>query len=478
MMGSHEHREAKAQNSKPATSVQLQEEEGGDAVQAQEADGGDDVQAQEEEGGGEGPVQAKVAPLMSHWAEGAGPVVQKDGDEDVQQKATAKTSSDVHAAAKAGTAGSGSSLPHLDKIQQSFGKHDVSGIQHYSGGAAEAASKSMGAEAFAVGNKVASKGGMNLHTAAHEAAHVVQQRAGAVQLQGGVGKAGDQYEKHADAVADRVVQGKPAGDLLDQMAGGKGGASVQKSEGEGDVQMIGERLDKDLSPGSEAPAHGEDKGQQRRYSVEQYEAMWEKEQGRKLTPEEKSTIARGCIGITANNLQGGGNPPLNNAYASFDQAHTEMGKMNQKLEMERANPSTAAQAQGKHAVLFAKMFWSNQNPDQEKRKKADPNAFKPGQDGKVDMSKYRYHGQPGYVNFDYAFWDETSYSFWHANHCQPGMKVYQSTKEKFAKGYIDFDRVIYCVAVAENYDPGLAAAVHVGSAGGGQPPAGAGAEHD
>jgi hypothetical protein len=45
--------------------------------------------------------------------------------------------------------------------------------------------------------------------------------------------------------------------------------------------------------------------------------------------------------------------------------------------------------------------------------------------------------------------------------------VLQSTKEKFAKkisgfgtprfGYPDFDRVVYGVALAENYDAGLAA---------------------
>ena len=28
------------------------------------------------------------------------------------------------------------------------------------------------------------------------------------------------------------------------------------------------------------------------------------------------------------------------------------------------------------------------------------------------------------------------------------MKVYQSTKEVFAKGYVDFDRVIFCAAIA------------------------------
>jgi hypothetical protein len=40
---------------------------------------------------------------------------------------------------------------------------------------------------YATGNHVAFKGAPNLHTAAHEAAHVVQQRGG-VQLKGGVGQ--------------------------------------------------------------------------------------------------------------------------------------------------------------------------------------------------------------------------------------------------------------------------------------------------
>jgi hypothetical protein len=60
----------------------------------------------------------------------------------------------------------------------------------------------MGAEAFTSGNHVAFAGTPSLHTAAHEAAHVVQQRAG-IHLKGGVGQVGDEYEKHADAVADR-----------------------------------------------------------------------------------------------------------------------------------------------------------------------------------------------------------------------------------------------------------------------------------
>ena len=116
--------------------------------------------------------------------------------------------------------GSGGALPYLAAIQKSFGHHNVSSVQAFVGGQAKTASDAIGAEAYATGNSVAFRGSPTLHTAAHEAAHIVQQRAG-VQLSGGVGQVGDKYECHADAVADRVVQGKSAADLLDQFTGTK-----------------------------------------------------------------------------------------------------------------------------------------------------------------------------------------------------------------------------------------------------------------
>ena len=125
-----------------------------------------------------------------------------------------------------GIKGSGQSLPYLGKIQASFGKHDVTGVQAHTGGAAGDAAKQIGAKAYATGNDVAFAGSTDLHTAAHEAAHIVQQRAG-VSLKGGVGQVGDKYEQHADAVADLVVQGKSAEGLLDTMAGSGKSAGVQ-----------------------------------------------------------------------------------------------------------------------------------------------------------------------------------------------------------------------------------------------------------
>ena len=143
----------------------------------------------------------------------------------VQQRATARSpEADVHAAAAHGITGSATALPHLAPIQQAFGRHDVGHIQAHVGGATAEGAAAMGATAFAVGDRVAFAGAPDLHTAAHEAAHVVQQRAG-VQLKGGVGEVGDRHEQHADAVADLVVQGKSAEPLLDHYAGPTAGAA-------------------------------------------------------------------------------------------------------------------------------------------------------------------------------------------------------------------------------------------------------------
>jgi hypothetical protein len=154
----------------------------------------------------------------------------------------AATADDVHATAAQGVAGTGASLPHLDAIQHSFGAHDVSGVQAHTGPAAQQASQGIGAQAYAVGNHVAFDGAPDLHTAAHEAAHVVQQQHG-VHLKGGVGAAGDAYERHADAVADRVVAGQSAEALLGQMAptgpGSGGAAAVQRREVATDAEITG-----------------------------------------------------------------------------------------------------------------------------------------------------------------------------------------------------------------------------------------------
>lgn len=171
----------------------------------------------------EGSQTANAGATASHA--GKAPLVQRK-----ESLSAALGGEDMHTKAAAGVAGGGGALPFGDQIQQAFGDHDISGVRAHVGGAASEASEAIGAKAYATGNDIAFGGAPDLHTAAHEAAHVVQQRGG-VSLKGGVGQAGDSHEKHADAVADRVVAGGSAKDLLDQVAsprGGGGGAGVQK----------------------------------------------------------------------------------------------------------------------------------------------------------------------------------------------------------------------------------------------------------
>ncbi|HEX4418667.1 MAG TPA: DUF4157 domain-containing protein [Kofleriaceae bacterium] len=148
----------------------------------------------------------------------------------VQRKAeggAAASGETAQAAAQQGVAGAGGPLPHLDQIQRAFGDHDVSGIQAHVGGDASSSSDQLGAQGYATGNHVAFQQAPSLHLAAHEAAHVVQQRAG-VQLKSNIGEAGDAYEQNADAVADRVVAGQSAHDLLPSSSGGGVGGAVQR----------------------------------------------------------------------------------------------------------------------------------------------------------------------------------------------------------------------------------------------------------
>ncbi len=146
----------------------------------------------------------------------------------VQRRASGHASTrDVEATAQAGVAGAGSPLPHVDVIQRAFGKHDVSGIKAQIGGPAVQATQALGASAYATGNTVAFASSPDLHTAAHEAAHVIQQQRGAVGFQG-LGAADDEHERHADAVADAVVVGRSAESLLDNLSNGSQSEAIQR----------------------------------------------------------------------------------------------------------------------------------------------------------------------------------------------------------------------------------------------------------
>lgn len=126
-----------------------------------------------------------------------------------------RSAAQIHAAAHHGVGSSAIRLPHIERIQQSFGaRFDVATIRAHVGPAATSANRRMGTRGYAMGEHVVFREPPSLRLAAHEAAHVMQQRSG-VQLSGGVGTQGDAYERHADEVAERVVAGESVEALLD-----------------------------------------------------------------------------------------------------------------------------------------------------------------------------------------------------------------------------------------------------------------------
>jgi hypothetical protein len=137
--------------------------------------------------------------------------------------------------ARFGVGGTSSRLPYRDQIQAAFGHHDISGVTAHLDPRAAQASRALGARAYATGESIAFREQPDLHAAAHEAAHIVQQRS-AITPKGGVGEPGDIYENHASAVAQRVVAGQSAQDLLDTSSGGK--PSVASTAPAGAVQLL------------------------------------------------------------------------------------------------------------------------------------------------------------------------------------------------------------------------------------------------
>jgi hypothetical protein len=140
--------------------------------------------------------------------------------EEVQTKsATGKTgkSPPVHRVAEQGLANAHHPLPHHERIQKSFGRHDISNVRAEVGGNAGRATQKLGALAYTSGDKIGFRHTPDIKLAAHEAAHTVQQRAG-LKLPGNVGTPGDRWERHADDVADAVAAGESAEPLLDSVA--------------------------------------------------------------------------------------------------------------------------------------------------------------------------------------------------------------------------------------------------------------------
>jgi hypothetical protein len=107
--------------------------------------------------------------------------------------------------AQHGVVGTAVPLPFMDAIQKSFGPyHDLSTVSAHLDARAAGASRALGARAYAFGDHVAFEKPPTLELAAHEAAHVVQQR----------GRRSGDDEQIASRVAERVVAGRSAMNLL------------------------------------------------------------------------------------------------------------------------------------------------------------------------------------------------------------------------------------------------------------------------
>ncbi len=191
------------------------------------------------------------------------------------------------------------------------------------------------------------------------------------------------------------------------------------------------------------------------HTFDTYVADWELRTGRPISSAERSTLARGCVGVSALRLGGLlSNPDLSNCYGSFKEALEAQKRMNEFL---------AAAFPDRQAIVFSKRFWSAGD------------SFEPDpKTGRVDMGRYRGLTRPtgcgkeGCVNFDYGLYDEVSGHWWHANHCDPlegsescrrhyrsdqRMTVKESTLAYYSKPLFDFDTQVFCVGVAEPFTP-------------------------
>jgi hypothetical protein len=152
----------------------------------------------------------------------------------VQRKEAAAPALDpfaIHLVAEDGVAGASSPLPYHDELRASFGRHGgaLDGARAQIGGPAADASAAIGAQAYATGDRVAFASAPDRALAGHEAAHVVQQRAG-VARKATLSAASDPFEEHADHVGAAFARGESVEPLLDRMPAGAASGAVQRKE--------------------------------------------------------------------------------------------------------------------------------------------------------------------------------------------------------------------------------------------------------
>lgn len=115
---------------------------------------------------------------------------------------------------------SAQTLPFANQINKAFGRHRLDDLKVHLGNSSAIANQTLNSLAYTQGNHIAFGRAPDLRLAAHEAAHVVQQRSYAGPTTSHVGTPEDIYEQHADQVANAVVNGRSAEGLLDKFPRG------------------------------------------------------------------------------------------------------------------------------------------------------------------------------------------------------------------------------------------------------------------
>ncbi len=134
----------------------------------------------------------------------------------LQRKARSSAPADsadaAPAAADTAFSGAGHEVPHRARMEEAFGRTFGDVLAH-TDAAASGAADAIGADAFAMGNRIAfADRAPDEQLVAHELTHVVQQGAGTPHVAAkGVSSPGDAAEVEADRVADAVAAGGKAG---------------------------------------------------------------------------------------------------------------------------------------------------------------------------------------------------------------------------------------------------------------------------
>jgi RHS repeat-associated protein len=177
----------------------------------------------------------------------------------------------------------------------------------------------------------------------------------------------------------------------------------------------------------------------KKYEVGEYIAIWEDKHGICMTSRQMEVLSLGCIGITRlelGRLGVGQNPQFDQTFSTFVQAKREAARLENDI---KNNPQKYSK--GARVVIFSTRFWSN-----------DDRKFLPDKNGRVDMSTYNYSARPCdqsgcYVGFDFGLYDPNTNKWWHANHSQPGMVVYESTLKWYSRPLRNFNRQVFSIAI-------------------------------